>query len=162
MTTTIYDATGTYPATTTNAKNQRQQPITTSAREPPLNHRPEYLHHHHEYDGFGRIKKEIKPSDTTTHPTTLYQDSVYGTAPEGTLIAKREVSGQRVRLMCIPGVMGLGRKLQVRAEAEQTTKQIVTNSFYSSSQRRNHKRNRTSFGCGQCVLWNTAGGDQSH
>ncbi len=131
VTTSIYDATGTFPATTTNAKNQTtitNYDLGTGNLLSTTD--PNSFTTTYEYDVFGRIKKEIKPYDTTTQPTTAYQYFFDGTAPEGTLISKREVSAAAGTLDVYTWNDGLGRKLQSRAEAEDTTKQIVTNTFY--------------------------------
>ena len=115
----------------------------------------------YEYDVFGRIKKEIKPYDTATHPTTLYQYFVDGTAPEGTLISKREVSGAAGTLDVYTWSDGFGRKIQVQSRGRRHNK---TNSYQHvlSSQRRNRKRNCSPFGYSKYSLWNAACGDKSN
>jgi YD repeat-containing protein len=130
-TTTAYDTTGTYPVSTTNAKTQTttmQYDLGTGnvlAKTDPNGFITSYA-----YDVFGRLTKEIKPYDTSAFPTVSYQYLVDGIAPEGTLVAKREVSGVAGTLDTYTFIDGSGRTIQTRAESETTGQQIVTDTFY--------------------------------
>jgi YD repeat-containing protein len=130
-TTTAFDTTGTYPVSTTNAKTQT---ATTTydlgtgnllAKTDPNGFATSYT-----YDTFGRLTKEIKPYDTSSFPTTTYTYFTDGIAPEGTLVAKREVSGAAGTLDTYTWIDGSGRTIQTREESETTGQQIVTNTFY--------------------------------
>jgi YD repeat-containing protein len=125
------DTTHTYPDSTTNAKSQ-----TTSmtydlgtgnllSQTDPNNFTTSYT-----YDVFGRIAKEIKPYDTSGYPTTSYTYFDNTSAPQGTLVAKRKVSGQAGTLDAYTYIDGFVRTLQTRVPAEDTSKQIVTDTFY--------------------------------
>jgi len=126
-----YDASATYPISTTNAKNQT---TTTNydlgtgnllSKTDPNGFVTSYV-----YDVFGRISKEIKPYDSASFPTVNYQYFNDGTAPEGTLVSKRQTSGASGTLDSYTWFDGLGRKAQTRAPAENTGNQIVTDTFY--------------------------------
>src|SRR5918992_4532334 len=82
------------------------------------------------YDVFGRITKEIKPLDSSSFPTVSYTYFTDGIAPEGTLVAKRETSGQAGTLDMYTWVDGNARTIQTRAESETAGQQIVTDTFY--------------------------------
>ncbi|HZE86742.1 MAG TPA: PA14 domain-containing protein [Methylomirabilota bacterium] len=134
-TTTAYDsATHTYPISVTNAKNQT---ITLSydlgtgnllSKTDPNSKTTSYT-----YDVFGRILKEIKPYDSTSYPTTVYQYLTDGTAPEGVLVSKRETASASGTLDTYTWVDGLNRTVQTRSEAEDTSLQTVTDISYDTT-----------------------------
>jgi|GEM_PF-2245152 len=130
-TTYAYDSTGTYVTSTTNAKNQTataQYNLGTGnliSETDPNGFTTAYL-----YDSFGRPTKEIKPYDSVSNPTTQYQYFFDGTAPEGVLISKRESASSSATLDVYTFTDGLGKKIQTRADAEDTSKQIVADTFY--------------------------------
>jgi YD repeat-containing protein len=130
-TTTAYDATGTYPISTTNAKTQTttmQYDLGTGnllSKTDPNGVTTSYT-----YDVFGRVTKEIKPLDSSSFPTVSYTYFTDGIAPEGTLVAKRETSGAAGTLDTYTWLDGSGRTLQTRGESEDATQQIVTDTFY--------------------------------
>lgn len=127
----LTDTTNTYPERETNAKNQATNysyDLGTGnllSKTDPNGFTTSYT-----YDVFGRITKEIKPYDSSTYPTTSYTYFYDGTAPEGTLVSKRETSGASGTLDAYTYVDGFDRKIQTRSSAEDTTKQIVVDTFY--------------------------------
>lgn len=129
-----FDSTGTYPTSITNAKNQTtviNYDLATGnllSKTDPNGNTTTYL-----YDVFGRITKEIKPSDTSEYPTTQYTYLIDGIAPEGIRISKREVSSSSATLDTFTFSDGLGRTIQTRHDAEDTSKQIVTDTFYDTT-----------------------------
>lgn len=131
-TTTSYDtAMHTYPISTTNAKNQ----TSTVSYDPGTGNvlsktDPNGISTSYTYDVFGRVTKEIKPYDSSSFPTTQYQYFTDGAAPEGTLVSKRETPGTSGTLDSYLWTDGLSRKIQTRSPAENTTQQIVTDTFY--------------------------------
>lgn len=86
----------------------------------------------YEYDVFKRLIKEIQPYDSSFYPTVVYQYFVDGTSPEGVLISKREVAGQSNTLDTYNFYDGFNRLIQTRNEAEDATKEIVTDTFYNA------------------------------
>ena len=128
------DTTSTYPDNSTNAKNQITSYLydlgtgNLLSSSDPNGFITSYL-----YDTFGRLSKEIKPYDTASFPTTSYQYFTDGVAPEGILVAKRQTSGAAGTLDTYTWADGLGRVLQTRAPAENTSQQIVVDSFYGPS-----------------------------
>lgn len=133
-TSTTYDTTGTYPTSTTNAKNQTQNisyDLGTGniLSKTDLNGNATT----YTYDVFGRVTKEIQPYDTSDYPTVSYQYYFDGTAPEGTVVSKRETSGSANTLSIATYIDGFGRKIQTRSDAEDSAKQIVTDTFYDPS-----------------------------
>jgi YD repeat-containing protein len=130
-TTTAYDTTGTYPVSTTNAKNHTASlsyDLGTGnllAKTDPNGFTTSYT-----YDTFGRMTKEIKPLDSSSFPTVSYQYLTDGIAPEGTLVAKREVSAAAGTLDTSTWIDGAGRTIQTRADAEDSSQQIVSDIFY--------------------------------
>ncbi len=134
-TTTVFDtATHTYPISQTNAKNQTTNVSYDLGTGNLLSQTdPNNLTTSYEYDVFGRISKEIKPYDTSALPSVSYQYFIDGVAPDGILIAKREVSGQAGTLDSYTTTEGFGRKLQTRMDAEDPTKQIVADTFYDTT-----------------------------
>ena len=129
--TTAYDPTGTYPISTTNAKIQTttmQYDLATGnllSKTDPNGFQTTYT-----YDVFGRVTKEIKPYDSSSFPTVSYQYFVDGIAPEGTRVAKREVSGQAGTLDTYTWVDGSGRTVQTRTESEASGQQNIVDTFY--------------------------------
>jgi RHS repeat-associated protein len=130
-TTYTYDTTKTYPATVTNAKSQQTTYNYDLGTGNLLSQTdPNGLVTSYEYDVFGRISKEIKPYDNSSYPSKSYQYSWDGIAPESILISKRETASNSATLDVVTIIDGLGRKIQTRADAEDTTKQRVTDTFY--------------------------------
>lgn len=129
----ITDTTNTYPEKVINAKNQAtlaNYDLGTGnvlSKTDPNGNTTSYT-----YDVFGRITKEVKPYDTTDFPTTSYQYFNDGVAPEGTLVSKREVSGQAGTLDNYTFVDGLGRTIQTRSDAEDPSQQIVSDTYYNN------------------------------
>lgn len=128
------DATSTYPDNSTNAKNQITSYLydlgtgNLLSSSDPNGFITSYL-----YDSFGRLSKEIKPYDSANFPTTGYQYLNDGVAPEGVVVSKRQTSGVAGTLDTYTWADGLGRTLQTRAPAENTSQQIVVDSFYGPS-----------------------------
>lgn len=126
-----YDATGTYPASTTNAKDQTSYTSYDLATGNLLSKTdPNNFVTWYQYDPFGRIISEIQPYDNGSYPTVSYEYFTDGTAPEGVLVSKREVSGAAGTLDTYTYSDGLGRKIQTRSDTEDITKQIVSDTFY--------------------------------
>ncbi|GEM_PF-1290828 len=86
----------------------------------------------YEYDTFKRLIKEIQPLDSSNYPTIEYQYFVDGIAPEGLFTKKREVSGETDVLEGFEFKDGFDRLIQTKTEAEDSTKQIVTDTFYNT------------------------------
>jgi YD repeat-containing protein len=130
-TTTAYDTTGTYPISTTDAKNQTTTVNYDLGTGNLLSETdPNSFTTTYTYDVFGRVTKEIKPLDSSSFPTVSYTYFTDGIAPEGTLVAKRETSGQAGTLDTYTWVDGNARTIQTRAESETAGQQIVTDTFY--------------------------------
>jgi len=85
----------------------------------------------YEYDTFGRIIKEILPYDNADFPTVSYEYNLDGTAPESVKVSARELSGEEETLDTITFVDGLGRVIQTKADAEDTSQQIVADIYYN-------------------------------
>ncbi len=83
------------------------------------------------YDAFGRKLKEIKPYDSTTYPTLSYTYYDATSSARGILISQREVSSSSGTLNTYTFFDGLGRKIQTRADAQDTSKQIVVDTLYN-------------------------------
>jgi YD repeat-containing protein len=129
-----YDSTGTYQTGMTNAKNQTSSVVYDLGSGNLLSKTDANgLAVNFEYDVFGRIVKEIKQYDSSQYPSTSYEYSFDGIAPEKTLVSKRETSGGPGVLQSAAYFDGLGRKVQTRREAENTSKQIVINTFYGAN-----------------------------
>ncbi|HSW87828.1 MAG TPA: FG-GAP-like repeat-containing protein [Candidatus Saccharimonadales bacterium] len=127
------DITNTYPDSVTNAKNQ----TTTSTYDLGTGNLlsktdPNGFITSYTYDVFGRVNKEIDPYDTTSLPTISYQ-YFDGAAPQGTLVSKLKVSGSSPTFDSYTFIDGLGRKIQTRTPAQDTTKQIVSDTFYDTT-----------------------------
>jgi len=128
------DTTYTYPDSTTNAKSQ-----TTAAtydlgtgnvltKTDPSGNTTTYT-----YDVFGRITKEIRAYDSSTYPTKSYQYFFDGVAPEGVLVSQRKVSGASGTYDSYAYTDGLGRTIQTRSDAEDTSKQTVKDTLYDKT-----------------------------
>ncbi len=85
------------------------------------------------YDTFGRITKEIKPYDSTTYPTKVYNYIFDGSAPESIKVSQRETNGTSNTFDSIFIYDGLGDLIQMRAEGEGNT--VVTDLFYDGAKR---------------------------
>jgi YD repeat-containing protein len=129
----LTDSTYTYPERMINAKNQQfnsSYDLGTGnllSKTDPNGYKTSYT-----YDVFGRPTKEIQPYDSSSLPTVSYQYFFDGVAPEGVLISKREVSAASGTLDTYTFSDGFGRIVQTRADAEDSSKQIVVNTFYNS------------------------------
>lgn len=86
----------------------------------------------YQYDVFGRLTGVVRPYDSESFPTTVYQYVQDGIAPEGVLIAQRQTSGQPSTLDTYTFADGLGRVLQTRMPAENPAQQTVTNVYYNA------------------------------
>jgi RHS repeat-associated protein len=82
-----------------------------------------------EYDTLGRLTKGIRPYDSSSYPTVEYTYYRDGIAPEGMKIASRESAGGST-LDAYTFVDGFARTVQARREAEDSSKEIVINTFY--------------------------------
>lgn len=127
----ITDSTYTYPERVTNAKSQQTNYSYSLGTGNLLSQTDSNgFTTSYAYDVFGRVSKEIKPYDSSTYPTVNYTYSFDGVAPESVLVSKREVSSASATLDTYTYIDGLERKIQTKSEAEDTTKQIVINTFY--------------------------------
>jgi len=84
----------------------------------------------YEYDVFGRIIKEIQPYDSSSYPTVAYNYSRDGSAPEMVNVSIRKTAGQSGTLDALTFVDGFGRVIQIKTDAEDTSKQIIANTYY--------------------------------
>jgi YD repeat-containing protein len=84
----------------------------------------------YEYDVFGRRIKDIKPYDTSEFPSVIYTYDLDGVAPEGSRAVMREKGGEYGTLDTLIFVDGFGQQIQTRYEAENSSKEIVTSTFY--------------------------------
>jgi YD repeat-containing protein len=84
----------------------------------------------YEYDVFGRRVKEIKPYDSTDLPSITYNYDLDGVAPECSHISLREKGGQTDTIDTHIFVDGFGQQIQTRYEAENSSNEIVTSTFY--------------------------------
>jgi len=82
------------------------------------------------YDVFGRIVKETQPYDSTTYPTVQYNYSRDGSAPEIVNVSQRKTTSQSGTLDILTFVDGFGRVIQIKADAENTSQQIIANTYY--------------------------------
>ncbi|MCI0528195.1 MAG: fibronectin type III domain-containing protein, partial [Nitrospira sp.] len=138
--TVTYDATyKTFPKTETNALNHT---VTkgydslmrlTSVTDDLNNVTTTY-----EYDALHRLTKEVIPPDATGSPTTIYTynnppDLRDGTAPEGTLVRKRDpAAGGNLTLDSYTYVDGFGHTIQTKAEGPSSTQWITVDTGYNS------------------------------
>jgi len=81
------------------------------------------------YDLFGRRVKEIQPYDTASSPTTAYTYIIDGAAPEAVKAVKKTGG---TPLAAIEYYDGQGRLIQAKRDAEDSTKQIVTDVYYNN------------------------------
>lgn len=130
---TNYDTTGTYPTFIKNAKDHESYvgyDLGTGNllyKTDPNGNTTDYV-----YDQFGRIVKEIKPGDDTQYPTLSY--TYYTSGVDGTKVSKKEnVGSTSATLDTYTWVDGLGRTISTRTDAEDASKQIVTNTYYDST-----------------------------
>lgn len=84
----------------------------------------------YEYDVFGRIIKEIQPYDSSSYPTVTYNYSRDGSAPEMVNVSRRNSTGQTDTLDILTFVDGFGKVIQIKTDAEDTSKQIIANTYY--------------------------------
>ncbi len=128
------DTTHTYPDSTTNAKSQTTSMTYDLETGNPLTKTdPNGFTTTYTFDPFGRVSKEIDPYDSSSFPTKSYTYYDNSTAPQGILASQLKVSSQSGTLDSYTFVDGLGRKIQTRKPAEDTSKQIVTDTFYNSN-----------------------------
>lgn len=82
-----------------------------------------------EYDVFGRLRKIIKPGDTSALPTVeaLYDDYA---VPFRYIVAQREVSGQGGNQPTMSFYDGMGRVIQTKSEVLDGAQTVVTNTEY--------------------------------
>jgi len=124
-TTNTYDATGTYLITITNTLGHTRQlaydprlgAVTTSTDQNTVASTTVY-------DALGRITTVIGPTDTVALPTVAYEYDL-STVPAKTVAHARMQSGQAAVLTTTMFTDGLGRTIQTRAPAEDSTKQVV-------------------------------------
>src|SRR5207237_462449 len=94
-TSSTYDSTGTNQTSTTNAKNQTTNTSYDLGTGNLLSKTdPNGFITSYTYDPFGRVKTEVDPYDSSNFPTksnTYYDNS---SAPQGSLVSQRTVSGQ--------------------------------------------------------------------
>ena len=129
----LTDPTQTFAERITNAKNQQTTLAYDLGFGKVLSQTdPNGLISSYTYDEFGRISTEIQPYDSTSLPTTTYQYFRDGIAPEGVLVAKRKVSGATDVSNNFVFSDGLDRTIQTKTEAEDSSKQIVVDTFYNS------------------------------
>jgi YD repeat-containing protein len=127
-----YDTTfKTYPVTETNTLNHTVTKGYDSLMHLTSVTDPNNVTTTYGYDPLHRLIKEIVPPDTTTFPTTLYTYLRDGTAPEGTLVQKREAAGGGT-LDSYTFVDGLGRTIQTKTEAPSGSQQIVADTTYNN------------------------------
>ncbi len=130
--TTYDDVFHTFAVQIKNAKNQITTNTYDVATGKPLSTTdPNGFTISYEYDIFKRLIKEIRPYDNNSYPTVSYQYFVDGSAPEGVLISKREINGQPGTLDTYNFYDGFNKLIQTRNEAEDITKEIVTDTFYN-------------------------------
>jgi RHS repeat-associated protein len=128
-----YDTTGTYPTYKANAKDHEEYfgyDLGTGNllyKTDPNGNTTNY-----QYDQFGRLLKEIKPGDDTQYPTISY--TYYTSGVDGTKVSKKEnVGSTSATLDTFTWIDGLGRTISTRTDAENSSKQIVTNTYYDST-----------------------------
>ncbi len=124
------DTTHTYPDSTTNAKSQTTTMTYDLGTGNQLSKTdPNSFTTSYTYDPFGRISKEIDPYDSSTYPTLKYQyfDSA---SPSGMLVSQLKTSSASATLDAYIFVDGFERTLQTRTPAEDTSKQIVAETYY--------------------------------
>ncbi|MDP3722367.1 MAG: toxin TcdB middle/N-terminal domain-containing protein, partial [Candidatus Omnitrophota bacterium] len=85
-----------------------------------------------DYDALGRVVKVIGPTDTAALPTLSYGYDL-STNPAKTTVSTRLQSGQPNVLTVYAFTDGLGRTIQTRSPAEDSTKQIVTGTIQSNA-----------------------------
>lgn len=124
------DTTYTFPDKETNAKNYVTKYTynlglgkITSVTD------PNGIATNYTYDALGRLVKEVKPYDSASYPSTVYEYSFDGIAPEQTKILKREQNGTNNTYDTYQFIDGFGNIIQTKTEAE-NNKQIVTDTFY--------------------------------
>lgn len=135
-TTTAYESTGTYPTSITNAKNQvtsYQHDLGTGNLLTKVD--PNDIVYSYTYDAYGRKKRESRRAGVNDYPLVNYTYDIDGYAPEGVLITKRHSGATATNgdLKEYTFTDGLGRKIQTRIDAEDTTKQIITDTFYDAN-----------------------------
>ena len=125
-TTTTYDATNTYVAQITNAASQTRQ-FTYDARFGKVASTTDQNGQltTTSYDVFGRIAAVVGPLDTPTMPTTTYSYQL-GSPISSTATCQRVQSGQASMVCSRVFTDGLGRTIQVRSPAQDTSKDVVT------------------------------------
>ncbi|MFH0862129.1 MAG: toxin TcdB middle/N-terminal domain-containing protein [Candidatus Altiarchaeota archaeon] len=82
----------------------------------------------HRYDVLGRKLKDILPYDSESSPTASYSYSLDGVPPEAVKAVKNTGNGN---LSVLEYSDGLGRLVQAKRDAEDPTKQIVTDVYYN-------------------------------
>ncbi|MEK7422819.1 MAG: hypothetical protein AAB131_03155, partial [Actinomycetota bacterium] len=125
-TTNTYDPTGTYLITIANtlghtrrlAYDPRVGTVTTSTDQNNVASTTVY-------DALGRVTKVIGPTDTAALPTVSYEYDL-STLPLRSTVHTRINSGQPAVLTAHTFSDGLGRTIQTRAPAEDSTKQVVS------------------------------------
>lgn len=129
-TTTAYESTGTYPTSTTNAKNQTTYiGYDLGTGNLLYQNDPNDFSVDYEYDVYGRITKEIREGDTSQYPTVSYTYYTFGV--DGTKVSKKENTGSSsATLDTYTWIDGLGRTISTRTDAENSAKQIVTTTYY--------------------------------
>jgi len=132
-----YDTTGTYQTSMTNAKSQTSYTSYDLGTGNLLSKTdPNGFITTYSYDPFGRVAQELDPDPTASGNSDLTKTYTYydnSTAPQGVLQSQVTVSSTSGLLNFYTFVDGLGRKIQTRKPAEDTSKQIVTDTFYASN-----------------------------
>jgi len=84
------------------------------------------------YDELGRADHVVRPYDSADYPTTNYTYFVNGSAPSSVLVGSREAAGELGTFDVFSFVDGFGRVVQSRSDAEDSSKQVVSDTFYDT------------------------------
>ncbi|MBI4597338.1 MAG: VCBS repeat-containing protein [Candidatus Omnitrophica bacterium] len=126
VTTNTYDASGTYLIEIKNALNHTRALVYDPRTGAVISSTDANgVTSTTEYDVLGRVTKVIGPTDTSSLPTISYE-YILSSVPITTVTRTRINSGQTPTIDVSTFMDGLGRTIQTRTPAEDSTKQIVT------------------------------------